>query len=799
MSIVVECAQGHKLRVNDDLAGRKIRCPKCQSVVTVKAASTSARRSADEPDDESFDDEPFGDEAFGDEAFGDEAWDSRPARQLPRRAPRSSGKGSQGGGSGPNVGLIAAGAGLAVVLVVTAVFFLRRPAAAPAGGDAPAGEPRAQAAVAAPAGENTSVSESTPAAAPESSPASEPASNAAATPAVAQAETTNVPAGSPAPAAPAKKGRNRPRNKRDEDETPASQSGDPSAAGAAGNRNGGTGAQGKNGAKEPEVPAGGVVVWDTGGGSAPQENAKGPAAHPSGWSQVPLDEAATHQFAGDCVVENEYVRLLLPRDGERTVELTAKSRRGTGHSFPLAFEGGAASARGARTVRVAALSEVEATVECGADGNGAQVACRMPGGKSWVEIRPVSRAERVVVGLRSQFVIVPSELGEDLICDSLLYRPGQSVPIPREQRVIALDCAANSTCLLGYTSVDQAGELTIGSGEGVSNHGAPLSAYVSSMSAKLNGQSVYLAALPQTDSWYSEQVGKKYSAAGQYDISWKPPHAGVWRMAGRVKGRLFVTDVPHDRFVFSCSQSGTLECLFAYLNDAEEGTEPEGGTPLGVFRETLQLAANEALPDPDPRYAAGGLPRRKTRYRDVCNSVDDMKDVWRGRPETLRSDPEYVAGLLADCQMIIERMDCRLHEYEALAEQLGDIAGEMKQHDSADARALAAAVQKCQSRLKTVKIPAAGRSAEYIASIERKLQTAGAGRLNVNELDKLAEELREIANHQEVQLKKVRGIVVELAEVCMKKRGAGSDEVRQYVLLAGRHCRRVLRNRDPEE
>ncbi len=48
MPIVLECPQGHKLRVKDDVAGKKIRCPKCQAIIRVGKKSESPSRSDDE-------------------------------------------------------------------------------------------------------------------------------------------------------------------------------------------------------------------------------------------------------------------------------------------------------------------------------------------------------------------------------------------------------------------------------------------------------------------------------------------------------------------------------------------------------------------------------------------------------------------------------------------------------------------------------------------------------------------------------------------------------------------------------
>src|SRR5262249_38934414 len=154
------------------------------------------------------------------------------------------------------------------------------------------------------------------------------------------------------------------------------------------------------------------------------------------------------------------------------------------------------------------------------------------------------------------------------------------------------------------------------------------------------------------------------------------------------------------------------------------------------------------------------------------NSVDDMKDRWRSRPETLTSEPDYVPNLLADCKAILERMDRRLGEYRDLGKHVVSVAAELKEKRekakgdaSADERSFASALQLSQGKLKSLSAVSVTPALGAIGKIGEKLQRDKAQRIKAAELDRIAEAMRDIANRQEVHLKKLRTATLKLAEV----------------------------------
>jgi hypothetical protein len=744
MTISLECPQGHKLRVKDDFAGKKVRCPKCQAVVRVDER-TDSRSPLQEPEQTDFD------------SFQETAMSGSRLPAPPRRSQRPKKNNEPERGSGWKLPLLLGAGGLVAAIVTVAIIFARKPV--PASGSAEADSLRAR-----PASAGESLPSDTKIA--RSAPSPKLAAVKPLVHAVALVREPTVPANAPTDVASKHVATARVVNKQ----------------------------------AEPVVVKG-VFVWDTVEPGRPRGD--GGSAAQEGWERIDSKQAKTHRFRGDCVIENENVLLRASHDQRSQAILTAKTGVGEHATVPISLFGHGAKPVGPLSINVASLSGNSATIEYGADGSsGPRVACHMESGKYWVEFKSLAKADRLAIGVKSQFLVVPSEFGEDLICDALKCKAGQAYPLPSENLVLALQCDGNFMTVLTYPSIDQAGTATVGPGEGVQNHGAALSSQVSALSAKFNGKSVFVGILPQKDNWYYEPVNKKYSASGQYNIPWHPPYAGVWRLVGRVNGRYFVSDVPDDRFVFACSLSGSIDCLFSYFDGPPGG--PAAATPLTIYREMLERTGNTAsLSRTEGEDDGRSLMRQKTRYRDVCNSVDDMKDTWRNRSATLQSEPDHVSGLLGDCKAIIARMDRRMCEYQDLTERIGEVVAQMKEQtggkEGAELKTFAAAAQRSEAKLKAVKLVAAAPGAEALDKIEQKLHRQQGGPLDVAELDRIAESAREVANNQEEHLKKLREITLQLAQACAKQRKTISPALKPYVTSIGWSCRKVLRTRDPEE
>jgi len=758
MAITLECPNGHKLRVRDDLAGKKVRCPKCQALVRVDQDAESGNP-AQESEEIDF------------ASFGEAAGNEMRLPELSTRSSRPKKSPARAGGSGWKIPLMFGGGGLATAIVILIVVIARKPAFAPVANATEAA--RAQHAPEATPERVASAAVENPISNVEAARPGQPQSSVVAkVPPHSFALAREPRAAVTAPVGPER-----------------------AATGEAQN-------------KQPDVPVlKGVVVWDTVEPGRQADGLDAATARADGWERVTPNTGASYRFRGDCVIENENLQLRAPRNEPGKALVSAKGGVRQQATVPISIIGHGAKPGGSVTIRVASLTGDSATIEYGAESSagGPRVAFSVESGKYWVEVKPLVKADRLAIGVKSQFVVVPSAFGEDLICDALLFRAGQSFPIPNENLVLALQCDGNFMTVLTYPSIDQAGTVAIGAGDGVQNHGTALNSCVSAVSAKFNGKSVFVGIVPQKDCWYYEPVNKKYSASGQYNIRWRPQLPGVWRLAGRVNGKYFVSDVPDDNFEFACSFSGTLDCLFGYFNGSSESSATGTVTPTVIYREMLERTQeSDPLLKAEENGAERSLMRRKTRYRDVCNSVDDMKDTWRNKRERLENEPDYVGNLLADCKAILERMDGRICEYRDLTEHVGEVVAEMKQKEGskeggAELRTFSAAAQRSEAKLKAFKPVAVTRGVQAVEKIEQKLRQRQDGRLNLAELDRIAESMRDVANHQEEQLKKLRAIALQLAQVCTKQRKAMPPTLKPYVTAIGSRCRKVLRNRDPEE
>jgi hypothetical protein len=484
--------------------------------------------------------------------------------------------------------------------------------------------------------------------------------------------------------------------------------------------------------------------------------------------------------------------------------LQAKDRDGAPAAVAIRqYDNDGQRAKGPHAARVLANGNREAVIEFGtraAEGKTVKVAYRLGADKHWVEAKPVENAGRVGVGVKSQLVIAPSRFGEDFICDSSKQQPGATIPLPHDNLAVVLNCDGDFMSVLTYPSLQQAGDVVIASDGPVNNHGRLVSPSVAEVNARFHGKSVFIGLLPHRGNWHFERINKVYSSSGQYISGWSPPYPGAWRLAGRVGGRYRTNDVLDGRFVFACSWSGAFEYLFMYLSAPTQDTPPNVATPMQVYAETLGAGPNAYLTDTEQPSAGRAAPRR-TKHRDVCGTVNDLKETWKDYLVRIEKDPGYVPNLTADAKAIVERMESRLSEYRGLSEALAPLCAEMNAaRGGAEFVEFARAVQACRQELEGVKAPRhlyARQVADQIEQIAR--EQPERLRTDRQHLDLLAEEVRSVASAQEGTLKQYRKIASRLSSLCQQKRGAEQQEWERYAAAIGKLCRKVLRNRDPEE
>lgn len=555
---------------------------------------------------------------------------------------------------------------------------------------------------------------------------------------------------------------------------------------------------------QKQAIARGVTVWDTGSSSGEGGREFAVLKEKSRWARVPPGATEDYRFNGDCVVENEHLWLYLPAGESSSAFLWGKTPGGAPRGIALhEYDQQAQRSSGPKSIRIVSSANHEATVEYGATaprGRTVRVEYRVAGGKHWIEAKPAENAGGLGIGIKSQLVIVPGEFGEDYICDSLKQKAGSKVPLPHGNLVIALNCDGNFMSALAYPSVEQAGDVLIGSDHAVSNHGQAVVPSITAVNARFRGKSIFVGLLPHPGNWYYERINKIYSSSGQYISDWKPSYPGTWRLAGRVRGRYRVNDASGSHFIFACSWSGTFEHLFMYLYARSEDTPADIVTPMDVYRETVGAGPDAYLlqteDQDDIRPGIG-----PTKHRDVCGTVNDLKATWKDHLDRIEKDPDYISNLAEDAKSIMGRLESRLNEYRRSAKALASAHARIKEtQGSAEYEEFANGVRECCEDLDNVKPTRyldGCRTADEIERISR--EQSGRLRTDREHLDKLAEEVRAVAQSQENKLKEYRKITARLSRLCQQKRETKQEELKYHVTVVGRLCGRMLRNRDAEE
>jgi hypothetical protein len=83
---------------------------------------------------------------------------------------------------------------------------------------------------------------------------------------------------------------------------------------------------------------------------------------------------------------------------------------------------------------------------------------------------------------------------------------------------------------------------------------------------------------------------------------------------------------------------------------------------------------------------------RRTRFSDVCGTIDELKRVVHEEPEALANRPEALEELVDDALFMLERMEPRLREYEQFRATIAALCTEMQEiGDARRTDALAAA------------------------------------------------------------------------------------------------------------
>ncbi len=129
---------------------------------------------------------------------------------------------------------------------------------------------------------------------------------------------------------------------------------------------------------------------------------------------------------------------------------------------------------------------------------------------------------------------------------------------------------------------------------------------------------------------------------------------------------------------------------------------------------------------PDSEDAGG--PGRRTRFSDVCGTIDELKRMLHEEPESGAARAEVFDGLIDDALFMEERMETRLREYEQFRGQVVAIAAQLQELGSSRRQEAIAAAPPLTARLASgrplsaAERPAAVDRAEAIRAVAQSLE-----------------------------------------------------------------------------
>ena len=122
------------------------------------------------------------------------------------------------------------------------------------------------------------------------------------------------------------------------------------------------------------------------------------------------------------------------------------------------------------------------------------------------------------------------------------------------------------------------------------------------------------------------------------------------------------------------------------------------------------------------------LPARRTRFSDVCGTIDELKRLLHDEPEGSAAQPQVLEDLIDDALFMEARMEARLRQYQvfreqviAIAEQLGDLSESRRQEAVAQAAPLKGALGKGRPLTAAERANAVAR-AEAIRAVAQHLE-----------------------------------------------------------------------------
>ncbi|MGO8704730.1 MAG: hypothetical protein ACLQVA_13010 [Candidatus Brocadiia bacterium] len=232
------------------------------------------------------------------------------------------------------------------------------------------------------------------------------------------------------------------------------------------------------------------------------------------------EDVTAHEFAGDAVVVNDKLALVLSANGAGA-SLYSRAGQALRLRAVLAPVGDVGEMPLAG-LRISENSFAAVALECtftSRAGKAAAVAYRLTTGANLVEVRPGKGAERLRIEQEIKHVVVPDYFADDVVVSA--GSSGRSrVGLPAENCLVNLtgEGDAITACVWKYGQAD-VDAIMEGTGEKASFQGIEIGCVA--------GKSLWVALLEGPGIWHSRRLAA--GETGEVELAWRRPFAAQWR------------------------------------------------------------------------------------------------------------------------------------------------------------------------------------------------------------------------------------------------------------------------------
>ncbi|MFH1007945.1 MAG: hypothetical protein V1800_10665 [Candidatus Latescibacterota bacterium] len=389
------------------------------------------------------------------------------------------------------------------------------------------------------------------------------------------------------------------------------------------------------------------------------------------WTQVPYG-MTDYVFAGDAVIENEYMWLFLHSGQQSGPILYAKiDGQPSVHNalYKIFYSGGPHYGRAPRENVILVNQPGEVIVKNTASvGSSYPVITtyRLQKEQHALEVEPIQVHDMGYHGEARVLLVPDYKDGNDWVADSA-YGDWASYPVSPEGSGMVIDLQmlnGQFMWTMAYASWEKTKPFFDFVTEGRLDQWppwkeGPLQRYFenrvfSALYGSFNEEKIVVGVINSPGSWHPEIVGtpladglvagRPVSAGETVVTQWTVPYAGQWRMTARMEGGNYysqqVAASVGQALSFICPVAGNLEYLILYLYDRTAQTPARVGTPMDIYRDTILKTGIE---DGGAGHSLGETPGTPGAFALFPNQPNPFNSETLLRFEVPRSEHVHLA------------------------------------------------------------------------------------------------------------------------------------------------------------